>query len=401
VKVVEVGNKYRIIVPPRITGGNRKVQFFDTKTEAQVAARKIEKFGLDSTSELAEDDLALLKFFKKRYGNDAAEILRRLDLAEKFVDAVPKEKQIPLYDVCIAYVDHHRQIGSNIRTIAKYRVMGERLREEFGLNTQLPAITRDQIEGWILKTWSHPGTRRAQYANIKAFLNWALSHRYIAVDPMANSKPIGKWGVKNKPLRPDEFRRILFVVAALEPITPGEAPTTRYIRLLPFYVLGGLAGMRRCEIISSYKNDPVIQWEDIEWKKNHIHIRPEVAKQTDAQEKRRYIPIEPAAAEWLSLIPEKERTGPVMTISQSTLQRLNQELLHLLDIDPPDNGLRNGYATWGATFRPIGELAMATGDLEQTLKRFYVERREPETGRAWFNIRPSERKIVPMKVEAA
>jgi hypothetical protein len=63
----------------------------------------------------------------------------------------------------------------------------------------------------------------------------------------------------------------------------------------------------------------------------------------------------------------------------------------------PDNGLRNGYATFAATFRSKGEVATAMGDLESTIDRFYVERREPETGKAWFNIRPGvERKIIPM-----
>jgi hypothetical protein len=42
-----------------------------------------------------------------------------------------------------------------------------------------------------------------------------------------------------------------FVVAGLKPIKPGEEPTLRYQRLLPFYVLGGMAGLRRREMISS------------------------------------------------------------------------------------------------------------------------------------------------------
>jgi hypothetical protein len=38
------------------------------------------------------------------------------------------------------------------------------------------------------------------------------------------------------------------------------------------------------------------------------------------------------------------------------------------------------------------------GDLESTIDRFYVERREPETGKAWFDIRPTTtRKIIQME----
>ena len=135
----------------------------------------------------------------------------------------------------------------------------------------------------------------------------------------------------------------------------------------------------------------------IEW----IHVRHEVAKQTGAHDQSRYIPLEPAAAQWLRLIPI--RTDRIMEISQSTLQRLNHELLHKLKIQVPENGLRNGYASWAATFRPAGELASAMGDLESTVKRYYITRREPGSGRAWFDIRPQvgARKIVPITREVA
>src|SRR4029077_6693806 len=128
-----------------------------------------------------------------------------------------------------------------------------------------------------------------------------------------------------------------------------------------------------------------------------IHVRHEVAKQTGAKDQSRYIPLESAAAEWLKMIPL--RTDRVMEISQSTLQRLNHELLHKLKIEVPENGLRNGYASWSATFRPQGELASAMGDLESTVKRYYITRREPQSGRAWFDIRPRTRsKIIALAV---
>jgi hypothetical protein len=51
--------------------------------------------------------------------------------------------------------------------------------------------------------------------------------------------------------------------------------------------------------------------------------------------------------------------------------------------------LRNSYASYGAAFRSIGDVARAMGDLEVTIKRYYVDLvDDPELGRAWFAIRP-------------
>jgi hypothetical protein len=53
----------------------------------------------------------------------------------------------------------------------------------------------------------------------------------------------------------------------LSQLIPVGAPTLRYQRLLPRYVLGGLAGLRNCEIIRAYPGDPVIEWPDVLWNK--------------------------------------------------------------------------------------------------------------------------------------
>jgi integrase len=164
-------------------------------------------------------------------------------------------------------------------------------------------------------------------------------------------------------------------------------------------VLGGLAGLRRCELISSQpiEQDPRIEWRDVDFKNGKIRIRHEVAKETLADDRRRTIPLEPAAREWLQLVSKSE--GPVIAISQSTLQREKAVLLDELGLKVPENALRNSYASYGASFRSLGDVARALGDTEVTAKRYYVDVGidDPELGRAWFSIRPdSARKIVPM-----
>ena len=76
----------------------------------------------------------------------------------------------------------------------------------------------------------------------------------------------------------------------------GLEATTKYQFLLPYFVLGGLAGMRTCELVRSNPGDPILNWEDILWAKNLILVRHEVAKQTRSRDHKRYIPLEPHAA---------------------------------------------------------------------------------------------------------
>ena len=87
-------------------------------------------------------------------------------------------------------------------------------------------------------------------------------------------------------------------------------------------------------------------------------------------------------------------SGRIVEISQSTLQRLNGGLLTTLKLEVPDNGLRNGYASFSLSFRTLGDTAKSKGDDEATVSRYYIKKLEPDTGKAWFGIRPEMHKTV-------
>jgi hypothetical protein len=64
--------------------------------------------------------------------------------------------------------------------------------------------------------------------------------------------------------------------------------------------------MRRCEMVSRHAGDPVIEWSDILWDDNVIHVRDEVAKQTRAKDRQRWIPLEPSARKILEPLKTEE-----------------------------------------------------------------------------------------------
>jgi len=228
-----------------------------------------------------------------------------------------------------------------------------------------------------------PGTnRRSHYKTLKKFWRWAYQLGHIDAEPMARMRPLDAWGANVEFLSVPLYSRILKVVQGLEEPAEGVPATSEYKDWLPYFVLGGLAGLRTCEMVRTAPDDPILLWEDILWNEKLIHIRNEVAKQTRARDRRRYVPLEPAVAEILRPLAGK---GPIMTMCENHFYICRRELVGLMKIKLPDNCLRNSYATYAQTFRSLGDVARAMGDREETIKRFYVQTLKPGTGRNWFD----------------
>ena len=267
------------------------------------------------------------------------------------VGGIESEKRVDLQTACEVFIERQKRENRNRRTIYSDSQSLKYLCQFAGWKLPLVELTDTRINEYF-DTMKPGGRRRTQHSRVKKFLNWCTETGYLVLNPMAKIKPREKWNSNREILDIEAFRRILFVIAGLEPTKPGEVPTLRYQRLLPFYVLGGMAGLRRRELISSDPRDPVIEWTDIWWGKNLIEIRDEVAKQVGLTDHKRHPALEPAAKEWLQMVAKS--SGRVVEISQSTLQRLNDELLDALRLEVPDNGLRNSYASYGLSFRTLG-----------------------------------------------
>jgi hypothetical protein len=137
-----------------------------------------------------------------------------------------------------------------------------------------------------------PGSnRRSHFKTLKKLWRWAFQREDIEVDPMARMKPADSWGVNVEHLTPALYTQILRVIAGKESPAKGQGATNEYLTLLPYFVLAGLGGVRNCELIRYKRGEAVLQWADILWNKNLIFIRHEVAKETRARDRKRYIPF--------------------------------------------------------------------------------------------------------------
>jgi hypothetical protein len=384
---------YRFVVPARFCeDGKRQTKYFKTKELAEAEIRCIMHRGISEKSAIDDHELAVLTIAKRR-GFNPDDLLKAMDVYQATVLNISKRAH--LFELVEKFLERQVHERRAPRTLDDDRQRLSKLCMSFE-NIDVCRLTETGLRQY-LEHYPPGSNRRSHYKAVRKFIKWAHESGFLAIDLMARIRPLDQWGVNNEIVPIEDFRRLLFVTAGLEPIEPGEAPTTRYIGLLPYFVLGGLAGMRRAELLRDRNVQQILEWTDIFWDKNLISVRDEVAKQTRAADRRRLIPLEPAAREWLNLV--RQNAGPVVNLWQSTHTKLTRELFKALEIDLPENGLRNSYASYAQTFRGAGDVAKACGDLESTIKRFYTQLLEPGTGKAWFDIRPSTSpKIISLAV---
>jgi hypothetical protein len=79
---------------------------------------------------------------------------------------------------------------------------------------------------------------------------------------------------------------------------------------------------------------PVIEWRDFLWNKELLVVRDEVAKQTRARDKLRYVPLE---ATTVKLLRPLASDGRVIKLARSIFQRLRRELCKEMRVRWPEN----------------------------------------------------------------
>ena len=192
-------------------------------------------------------------------------------------------------------------------------------------------------------------------------------------------------------LEPAKFKQLL---ATAEEEVP---------ELIPFLAMAGFAGLRRSELVREYAKEEVLRWEDINWQKQLITVRHEVAKQTSRKMgNRRFIPMEAALLHWLS--PYRKEEGLLIPMVDSAVRRRMKKLRLASKVNPPTNALRHSYASYWlarSSKEGLGELSKRMGNSEAVCKRHYLETLTREEGAAWFKIRRSKAGAEPVSMVSA
>jgi integrase len=398
-------NCWRVQVPARYNENRqRKALYFDTKADADRHIAKLTN--RPDTGRQAKMEISDQVFFEQLLAAVGTKEHLRAAVDHYQTTVLSVQKTGTVAEMCTEYLAWKKAAGSKVRTLRGDRYHIGKFAETFG-TLNAPELTPAKIDSWV-QTFRFGSSQRCNmWRSAHALLNWARTQGWIGFDAMANldkpKKPVGKNIVRNM----NDFERLLRAAAGLDPLPPlplGFKPNFEvvedYSELLPVLVLQGFAGMRTRELVRASREEEVLDWSDINLGRGLIRVRHGVAKATGRENDERWITMDDAVRAWLA--PIAKTAGPVFSSYSARWFELRYQLMARLGVKIGHNALRHSYATYSVSFRGTAETAKNMGDLESTARRNYMDMGiEPETGRAWFAMRPdASAKVVQMQ-EAA
>jgi integrase len=210
-------------------------------------------------------------------------------------------------------------------------------------------------------------SRNARRVTLKMFLAWCVNKDFLSQS--------------HRLLQAVEFKTEDAETSDIDFYRPTELKNmldTADAGLLPMIALGGLAGLRREEILR-------LNWADVWRVKGKIEIGKEIAK----GRRRRLVSINPALAAWLK--PYRRATGRVWTGSSGELEKAYAKLRAELEIPARRNGLRHSFITFHmATHTNENLTAAEAGNSPQMIHEHYRALATKKEARAWFAVRPAK-----------
>jgi integrase len=214
-------------------------------------------------------------------------------------------------------------------------------------------------------------SRNDRRAVVKMFLRWAVAKDYLSQHHrLFEAVEFKTEETEAKEIdfyRPKELR--LMLDSADEDLTPVIA-------------LGGLAGLRREEIMR-------LHWADV-WKvKGKVEISLRIAK----GRKRRLVEICPALSQWLN--PYRRANGQVWGKSPDALEEALAALRAAVKVPARRNGLRHSFITFHMAKHCNENLTAAeAGNSPQMIHQHYRALATKAEAEKWFNVRPAKARNV-------
>jgi integrase len=269
------------------------------------------------------------------------------------------------------------------RYLKDLRVRLNKFGQSFGDRT-IASISAGEIGAWLRAF--KPFNRNTFRLRLSALFGYAVEQKWCPANPVAEVKKV-KASSQIGIITPEQFAKLL---------------ETANDETLPYWLIGGFAGLRRSEIER-------LEWKDVRFDSGLIEV-PALKSKTAS---RRFVKIQPALAAWLA--PYKNRTSLVCPpdlryqleldrlttgLWKPTANGIKQLKLKKIEIDPdnfkhlkawPSNGLRHSFASYHlANLGDAARLALELGHTNQELLfRHYRELVTPDQAEKYWNIRPA------------
>ena len=209
-------------------------------------------------------------------------------------------------------------------------------------------------------------SRNDRRAVVKMFLRWCVAKDYIQQHHrLFEAVKMKTEGVEQQDIdfyRPKELRDMLNAADA---------------ELVPVIALGGLAGLRREEIMR-------LDWADVWRVQGKVEISSRIAK----GRKRRLVDICPALALWLN--PYRRASGLVWPKSPDALEEALADLRGD-KIPARRNGLRHSFITFHMAMHSNENLTAAeAGNSPQMIHEHYRALATSKEAAQWFGVKPAK-----------
>jgi integrase len=368
----------------------------------------------------------------KNSGKNAFTISDRLRVEAQQAEQILKPFEASIIEAAKFYADHLGRIRTSQkvsvavkeflkakkddhprpRYLSDLRARLTRFSESFG-ERPIAGVSAGELNAWLRSLGVKAATRNSYRLRLGVLFSYAIECGWAKENPVRAVKKL-KTSTITGILTPEEFARLLEAAAS---------------ETLPYWLLGGFAGLRRAEIerlewkdirfdVAKYRTfngaiasgDPrAIAKVEKEWRDEALIEVPALKSKTAS---RRFVQIQDNLAAWLE--PYIGRTGKVcpptlrrlmeidrlnagfkptaLGIKQMKQMNIRVDPLMFKDLKKwPSNGLRHSFASYHlAHFKNAALLALELGHTDQDLIfRHYRELVKPDQSAKWWSIRPA------------
>jgi integrase len=224
--------------------------------------------------------------------------------------------------------------------------------ERFGTR-KISELGVAEIDSWLRALEVGPVSRNTFAQRLNTLFAFALARRWCTTNPLAKIEKAKSVGQEPGILSPEEFGRLLEAANA---------------QTLPYWAIGGFAGLRSAELER-------LEWQDIDFERLLVEVTRGKAKTAS----RRHVPLRPSLAAILS--PYRDRIEG--KVCPPNLRKLLEADRKRADIKKwPPNALRHSFASYHLEqFQNPGILAVEMGHTDQDLlQKFYRRPGAPRSG---------------------
>lgn len=288
-----------------------------------------------------------------------------------------------LGDAVERYLEHKRAgAGGETRHLANVRVDLTALAVAL-VGRPVGDVTPEELAAWIeaRAAGAGPARRRAARTTLVGFWRWCRRQGLVSNDTVTAAERLPAPAVPGGAMRILTPRELLAVLAQVDP------------EWRAWVALGAFAGLRPEEIAPLARwGKPGLAWEHFDWDFGVIRLPAAVAK----VRRPRIVPILPALSAWLDWAGV-EVEGPVCPRNPSSAGELRR-LAWIFGGRWPADCLRHSYGSYrNAVVRSLEHVAEEMGSSVAILHRHYHNPRAAEEGSEWFDLRPADLEMVPMR----